>query len=54
MKLKNLFLMMMFFFGISILFAENVTVQDAERVATRFYNEKYVVNCPSRLLSISV
>ncbi|HNY59350.1 MAG TPA: C10 family peptidase [Bacteroidales bacterium] len=46
MKLKNLFLMMMFFFGISILFAENVTVQDAERVATRFYNEKYVVNFP--------
>ncbi len=44
MKAKNLLMLLTLIFSFSVLLAENVTVQEAEKIATRFYNEKYAEN----------
>lgn len=46
MKFKDLLLTLAFVFIFSGLFAEKVEKKEAERIATKFYNEKYEVNHP--------
>lgn len=54
MKTKSLLMLLTFIFSFSILLAENVSVQEAEKIATRFYNEKYAVNYPGNKVSFQV
>ncbi|HRW97580.1 MAG TPA: C10 family peptidase [Bacteroidales bacterium] len=44
MKLKSVLLLMMLVFSSSMVFAKKVDVEEAKKIATRFYNEKYIAN----------
>lgn len=54
MKIKSLLLVLTLIFSFTLLFAEKVEVSEAEKVATRFYNEKYAVNHPGTDVSFYV
>lgn len=46
--------MLTLIFSFTMLFAEKVEVNEAEKVATRFYNQKYVVNFPGSVASFYI
>jgi hypothetical protein len=46
MKLRPLLLLLAFAFSISTLFAEKVEINEAAKIATKFYSQKYQMNFP--------
>ena len=46
MKLRPLLLLLAFAFSVSTLFAEKVEVNEAAKIATKFYTQKYMMNNP--------
>lgn len=54
MKFKSLLLMLVLFFSVAFLYAEKVEVGEAQKVATRFYNEKFAVNHPGSDVSFYI
>lgn len=54
MKFKSLLLTLTFIFAFAGLFADKVELKEAQEVATKFYNQKYLVNNPDATASFYI